>query len=170
MTIFALAAALLFQAAAPATAAGPMLAMPGFQDRPITAAYLLGKHRMDVRIDDVEGNTTVYHGAPLLAVLEDHGLEAKTMAGERKTAAQVVVVTARDGYTVVFSVGELLAMRGAPRVYLVSETAAGPLPPEQGPVRLVVLGDRVRSSYALARVELRPIASNPGARATPQRG
>ena len=63
---------------------------------------------------------------PLLEVLEKNGLDLKTMAGERKSAAEVVLVTARDGYTVVFSVGELRANRANPKVFLVSETRMDP--------------------------------------------
>ena len=91
----------------------------------------------------------------LLEVLETNGLDLKTMAGERKSAASVVVVTARDGYTVVFSVGELRANRANPKVFLVSETAMEPLPENEGPVRLIVHGDPVRSSYGLATIELK---------------
>jgi hypothetical protein len=53
--------------------------------------------------------------------------------------------------------------RADPRVFLVSETAAGPLPENEGPVRLIVHGDRVRSPYGLADVELRYVSQNPGA-------
>jgi len=143
----------------------PALRIPGSPDRPIPAASLLGRDRRDVRIEDAQGNIIVYHGLSLLEVLEKNGLETRTMAGERKVAPAVVVATARDGYTVVFSVGELLMHRGDPRVYLVSESAAGPLPESEGPVRLMVYGDRVRSAYGLARIELRYLAENRPSRA-----
>jgi len=84
------------------------------------------------------------------------------MAGQRKTAPAIVVVTSRDGYTVAFSMGELLMHRSDPRVFLVAESAAGPLPENEGPVRLMVLGDRARSAYGLRIVELRYVAQNPG--------
>jgi len=118
---------------------------------------------MDVRMEATEGDAVVYHGLPLLEAIERAGVETRTMAGQRKTAPAIVVATARDGYTVVFSMGELLMHRSDPRVYLVSETASGPLPENEGPVRLIVLGDRVRSSYGLKSVELRYVAQNPGA-------
>jgi hypothetical protein len=118
---------------------------------------------MDVRIEAADGDAVVYHGLPLLDAIERAGVETRTMAGQRKTAPAIVVATARDGYTVVFSLGELLMHRSDPRVYLVSETASGPLPENEGPVRLIVLGDRVRSSYGLKSVELRYVSQNPGA-------
>ena len=108
-------------------------------------------------------DAVVYHGLPLLEVLEKAGLDTRSMAGQRKVAPAIVVVTARDGYTVAFSVGELLMHRADPRVFLVAESAAGPLPENEGPVRLFVQGDRVRSPYALKTVELRYVAKNAAA-------
>ena len=162
------AASLLFLAAGIAAAADPsappVLKMPGAPDRPIEPASILGPGRSDVRIEDSHGDVTIFHGFPLLDVLEQNGLDSKTMAGQRKIAAAVVVVTARDGYAVVFSVGELLMHRGDPRVFLAAETGAGLLPVTEGPIRLVVLGDRVRSPYALARFELKYLVDNTPAR------
>ncbi|MGH9392078.1 MAG: hypothetical protein ACRD1Z_20940 [Vicinamibacteria bacterium] len=139
----------------------PTLRIPGVAGRSITPVSLLGAGRMDVIVEGVEGDV-VYHGLPLLEVIEKSGLETRTMAAGRKVAPAIVVATARDGYTVAFSVGELLMHRSDPRVYLVAETAAGPLPENEGPVRLIVLGDRLRSAYALKSIELRYVAQNPG--------
>jgi hypothetical protein len=159
----AVAGAIALSAAAvgfAAQAAPPVLKMPGRPDAPISRESLLGNDERDVRMEDVQGNVTIYHGQPLLEVLEKGGLEVKTMAGERKSAAAAVVVKARDGYTVAFSVGELRNARSNPKVFLVSEAGMDPLPENEGPVRLIVYGDPVRSSYALATIELRYLAEN----------
>ena len=139
----------------------PVLKMPGAADKPIATASLVGRVARDVRLEDTAGNITVYHGLPLLEVLESNGLDLKTMASERQTAATVVLASGREGYTVVFSVGELRMDRANPKVFLVAETSAGPLPEDQGPVRLIVYGDRARSAYGLARIELKALAENP---------
>jgi hypothetical protein len=144
--------------------APPLLRMPGLPDRPLDPALLVGKDRSDVRVEESQGDVTLYHGMPLLEVLEKSGLETKAMASQRKLAPGVVLVAARDGYSVVFSIGELLMHRGDPRVFLVAETAQGPLAENQGPVRLIVLGDRSRSSYALAKIEVRYLVENPAER------
>jgi hypothetical protein len=145
----------------PARAASPpVLKIPASPDRSISPESLLGADRSDVRQEDAQGDVTVYHGLPLLSVLEKSGVDTKTMPGQRRLATAIVVVTARDGYTVVFSAGELLMHRADPRVFLVAETAAGPLPENEGPVRLIVYGDRTRSSYALARIELKFLTEN----------
>jgi hypothetical protein len=138
----------------------PTLRVPGSPDRAIEASSLLGPGAMDIRIEDVGGDVTVYHGMPLLEVLERNGLDVKTMAGQRKSAAAVVLATARGGYAVVFSIGELRANRANPKVFLVAETSEGPLPDDEGPVRLVVYGDLVRSPYALSRIEVKTLAEN----------
>ncbi len=148
--------------AATLRAAGPapVVRVPGSPDRPLDPSSLLGSGQRDVRLENSQGDVTVYHGLPLLEVLEKSGLDLKTMAGERKSAAEVVLATARDGYTVVFSIGELRLNRANPKIFLVSESASGPLPDNEGPVRLIVYGDVVRSAYGLARIELRTLAEN----------
>jgi beta-phosphoglucomutase-like phosphatase (HAD superfamily) len=154
-------ATLLFTAAALfAAEAPPVLRLPGAPDRPIAPESLVGRISRDVRLESKDGDVTIYHGAPLLEVLEKNGLDLRTMAGERRSAAQVVLATARDGYTVVFSVGELSMNRANPKVFLVAESAAGPLPDNEGPVRLIVYGDVIRSPYGLARIELKVLAEN----------
>jgi hypothetical protein len=158
--LVSLAALLILNLPAAAASPPPVLKIPGSPDRPITPESLLGADRSDVRQEDAQGDVTVYHGLSLLSVLEKSGVDSKTMAGQRRLAAAVVVVSARDGYTVVFSAGELLMHRADPRVFLVAETAAGPLPENEGPVRLIVYGDRSRSPYALARIELKFLAEN----------
>ena len=154
----ALSAAVASAATAPA--ASPVLKVPGKTDQPLAPESLLGSDSRDVRMEDSQGNVTVYHGRPLLEVIEKAGLDVKTMAGERQSAATVVLARARDGYTVAFSVGELRANRANPRVFLVSETSMEPLPENEGPVRLIVYGDTVRSAYGLAMIEVRVLAEN----------
>lgn len=154
---------LAFFAADLAAAASPppVLHLPGGADRPIAPESLLGPDRVDVRREDAQGDVTIFHGLSLLEVLEKNGLETKTMPSQRRLAPAVVVITARDGYTLVFSLGELLMHRADPRVFLVAESASGPLPENEGPVRLVVYGDRARSAYGLAKIEVKLLAENP---------
>lgn len=156
----ALVLALLAAASVCAAQAPPILRMPGAPDRPIAPESLLGRDSRDARLEDANSGVTIYHGMPLLAVLEKNGLDLRTMAGQRKTAAEVVLATGRDGYTVVFSMGELQMNRANPKVFLVAESGAGPLPENEGPVRLIVYGDVVRSAYGLARIELKVLADN----------
>jgi len=156
---FSTATLLLAAAVLSAQPAPPVLRAFG-SDHTIAPSSLLGKNSRDVRLEDTSGNVTIYHGLPLLEVLESNGLDLKTMASERLTAPDIVLAVGRDGYTVAFSVGELRLERANPKVFLVAETASGPLPENQGPVRLIVYGDKARSAYGLARIELKSLAEN----------
>jgi len=153
-------AALLLAAAVLSAQSSPPVLRAFGADHTIAPDSLLGKNARDVRLEDTSGNVTIYHGVPLLEVLEKNGLDLKTMASERQTAADIVLASARDGYTVVFSIGELRLERANPKVFLVAETASGPLPQNEGPVRLIVYGDKARSAYGLARIELKALAEN----------
>ncbi len=153
-------AALLWAALAAAAPAPPSLKVPGRADQAVAPESLLGRDERDVRLEDSQGDVTIYHGRTLLEVLEKGGLDVRTMAGEREAGAAVVLASGRDGYTVAFSVGELLAARSNPKVYLVADRNGEPLPENEGPVRLVVYGDVVRSAYGLATIELRYLAKN----------
>lgn len=160
----AIALAFLIAPLAAAASPPPVLRLPGGADEPITPDSLLGADRVDVRREGEHGDVTIFHGLSLLEVLEKGGLETKTMLSMRKLAPAIVVVTGRDGYTVVFSLGELLMHRADPRVFLVAESASGPLPENEGRERIIVYGDRARSAYGLARIEVKLLAENPPAK------
>ena len=152
-----LAAPLLIAATASAPAP-PVLRIPGQTEKPVTPESLLGRDQRDVRIEETNGDVTVYHGMPLLAVLEKNGLDLKTMAGERQSAAAVVLASGRDGYTVVFSVGELRDNRANHKVFLGEEKEGEKRKKEKGKGRGSVVGEGVRSGGALATIELKNLA------------
>ena len=91
MALLALFAGLSCAASIEAEQPPPVLKMPGAADRPLAPASLSGRGRMDVRVEETGGSVVIYHGMPLLEVLDRAGLDSKTMAGERKTAAAVVI-------------------------------------------------------------------------------
>ena len=67
---------------------------------------------------------------------------------------QLVAAAASDGYTVTFSLGELLEEHGNREIYVVFDGDGKPLPEKDRPVRLVVLGDTkpARSIYAVQTI------------------
>jgi len=150
--------------AAAADSKSVLLRVPGSPDSAISAESLQKVAPRDVSIETEHGGKVVYRAIPLLDVLEKAGLETQGMAAGRKLAAAIVVVAARDGYTAVLSVGELLANRADPRVFLSAGTTSGALPEEQGPVRLVVTGEKTRSVFGLSAIEVRFVAENRPAR------
>ena len=171
---FAPAAAFVLLFAGPLLAADPasVLRMPGAPDETIAPESLLGKSARDVRVEEGSGNVTIYHGLPLLDVLEKNGLDVKSMASERATAATVVLVSGRDGYTVVFSIGELRMERanpqGLPRRRDVRRTVAGQPgadPPDRPrrpcPVGLRPGEDRAEGPRRKRSAQVNPARSGP---------
>jgi hypothetical protein len=154
----ALALILLSRGAQSVDAPPPILRIPGAADVSVTVENLRKAGTHEIPVTSEKGESVTYKGVPLLDVLEGGGLEIKTMAADRRLAPAIVVATARDGYTVAFSVGELAMHRSDPRVFLAGETTGGALPTDQGPVRLVVTGQRARSVFALAQIEVRILA------------
>jgi len=84
-------------------------------------------------------STVTYEGVALTEILQKAGSPlGKEMRG--KALASYVLVTARDGYRVVFALPELDPdFTDASRQIILADTADGaPLPEKQGPVRIVV--------------------------------
>jgi DMSO/TMAO reductase YedYZ molybdopterin-dependent catalytic subunit len=79
-------------------------------------------------------------GVPLRALLSLLGVpEGKDLRGP--WLRRVVVVEAADGYTVVYALAELDPVYKAEPVLLADRRDGRPLGPEEGPLRIVALGD-----------------------------
>jgi len=108
------------------------------------------------------GKSQEMEGVPLAKILAAFGYEVGPMgkdvapAEKRPGFKKVVVVTARDGFQAVFSCAELSDEIGATRALLVWKADGKPLPPEQGPIRLVVPTDKEasRSAWAVQKIEV----------------
>ncbi len=117
----------------------------------LTAADLAKLPRATVTL--VSGVTSVYQGVWLHDILEKAGVPQ----GERlrgKALASYVLAEAKDGYAVLFSLGELDPSFTKGDI-LVADTLDGkPLAAEQGPFRLVVASDKpgARSVRMLTRL------------------
>jgi len=87
--------------------------------------------------------TATYEGVALAEILQKAGAPlGKLLRG--KALASYVLVTARDGYRVVFALPELdLDFTDASRKIILADTADGkPLTEKQGPVRIVVPNEK----------------------------
>lgn len=101
------------------------------------------------------GKEQVYTG-PLLADVAAR-MGAPSRAGLRGAALSMVVIAeARDGYRVVFSLGELDPLLGKAQVIVATTCNGAALNPEDGPYRLAVKGDErgARSVRQLANLRL----------------
>src|SRR5262249_61347725 len=100
------------------------------------------------------GATQRVRGVPLQKTLAEVGVErgerGPSLAPPKKVRGlrQAVVVTARDGFQSVFSVGELWPGVGPTRVLVVDQVDGKPLDAAEGPLRLLVLTDQAPSPSA----------------------
>jgi hypothetical protein len=93
------------------------------------------------------GKETVYSGTPLVEVLKVGGLLLSGMAGIRDIVTMTVIVEATDGYRALFSLAEL-DPELTDRVTLLADTKDGaPLPPREGPFRIIVPGDKLPARW-----------------------
>ena len=158
------------EVASTATAGGDgAIEITGLVDRPgpLTVADLqrLPTETVDVTYESGEGSQAhTFTGVRLFAVLEQVGLTVG--ADERNPLLlRYLVLSAKDGYQVVLSGGELDPNFGNAPILLAWEQDEQPLTGEDGPLRLVVPGDKRggRYVYGIVRIEVLSIAGTPEA-------
>ena len=100
---------------------------------------------------DMDGSKVDYEGVALTEILKKAGIAfGKEMRG--KALAGYVLAEARDGYQVVFSLGELDPGVVGTRVIVADQRDGKPLSAQQGPIRLVVTSDK-RPARSVRMVE-----------------
>jgi DMSO/TMAO reductase YedYZ molybdopterin-dependent catalytic subunit len=107
----------------------------------------------------VEGKTNTYRGVALADLLSRVGAPAgKALRGPE--LRDVVLVSAKDGYTVGLALAETDALFRKDRVLLADSVDGAPLPEGLGPYRLVVEGDQrgARLARMVTTIELRRLA------------
>ena len=113
------------------------------------------------------GGSRAVLGVPLDKLLERQGLSPGRMGDDGKETGKgwrrVVVASAPDGFQAVFSVAELTPHLGATRALVAWKIDDKPLPADRGPLRLVVLTDKIasRSVHALSRLEVVELGKSP---------
>jgi DMSO/TMAO reductase YedYZ molybdopterin-dependent catalytic subunit len=108
-----------------------------------------------VSIPEKDGTTASYQGVPLREILKKAGVPfGKDLRG--KALASYIIAKARDGYEVVFSLGELDAAFGNESILIADKVDGKPLFDYQGPLRLVCPNDKAgaRSVRMLDTIEL----------------
>jgi len=121
----------------------------------LTSADLAGLPHETVSIEEQDGTKTAYQGVPLHAILAKagipmgHGLRGKALAA-------YVLASAKDGYQMIFSLGELDPDFGNAHILVADKRNGEPLFGYQGPLRLVVGGDKhgARSVRMLEKLEV----------------
>jgi DMSO/TMAO reductase YedYZ molybdopterin-dependent catalytic subunit len=111
--------------------------------------------RESVETADPDGTKTTYEGVPLQEILKKAGIPCgRQMRG--KDLAGYVLASAKDGYEIVFSLGELDPDLGGVRAIVADKRDGKPLFQYQGPIRLVLPGDKAgaRSVRMLEKLEV----------------
>lgn len=146
--VFLLAAALAAQTA-------PKLAISGDLPEPLELE-LTGLPRETATLLDEKTNRRVpYEGVTVEAILQKAGLPVgKELRG--KALAIYLLAEAKDGYQVVFSLGELDPSLSGARVIVADRREGKPLSDYEGPLRLIVDGDKrpARSVRMLQKLEV----------------
>ena len=102
-----------------------------------------------------DGNTTTYEGVLLYDILAKAGWQfGRGMTG--KGMASYVIVIAKDGYQVVFSLAEIDPMFGGAKVIIADKADGAALPGREKPFRVVAPGEKMhaRSIYSLVKIEV----------------
>jgi DMSO/TMAO reductase YedYZ molybdopterin-dependent catalytic subunit len=120
----------------------------------VTAADLAAYPRETIELTEEDGAKFKYEGVSLQAVLKKAGIPIGSIRG--KNLAAYVLASAKDGYQVVFSLGELDPTFGNEKVLIVDKRDGKPLFAYQGPLRLVVAGDKAgaRDVRMLEKIEV----------------
>ena len=109
------------------------------------------------------GTVHTFSCVPLASVLAAAGAPADFAMGggaaptvKNPQMRQVVVVTGRDGYRVVFSLAEILPMVGGRTVWAALAEDGKPLSDSDGPVRLIVPDDKMpsRAVHEIGSIEI----------------
>jgi len=107
----------------------------------LSAADLAAFQRQTIRVTDEQGRQVEYGGVPIAEILEKAGAPlGKELKGPNMALA--VIARAPDGYRVLFSMTEF-DRAFSDRVILLADRRDGkPLDSRDGPLRLVVPGDK----------------------------
>lgn len=112
-----------------------------------------------VKAADHGGKEAEWTGVPLYQVLQHAGMSfGDTLRGP--ALARYVLVTASDGYRAVFALPELDPRCTDDPVLLCETMSGAPLPPETGPLRLVLPRERRHFRWVrqVVRIEVRKAA------------
>ena len=151
----ALSAAL---AATPALAEDLKLTGPAGQTDTLTAAQFAALPHVSLTVT-IEGKTMAFQGVPLTTLLARVGApQGETLRG--KALADVVLVTARDGYVVALALADTDAKMRKEQVILADRMNGAPLPDTAAPYRLVVEGDlrAARTARMVTAISVRSLS------------
>jgi DMSO/TMAO reductase YedYZ molybdopterin-dependent catalytic subunit len=125
------------------------------------AALAALPHQDVTAFDFHEKRDHVYTGVPVRDLLANAGVEfGEKLRG--KGLRQVVIVHCRDHYDIVFALAEFDDAFNSRAILLVDREDGQPLPEGQGPLRLVVPGDKRPARWARMVTSLEVVSVGAG--------
>ncbi len=124
------------------------LRIGGDVERPITlkGADLAKLSRQTLQVQDHEGRESLYEGVAVVELLRLAGVPlGKDLRGERMLT--YLVVEAADGYRVVFALPEIDPAFTDRTILLVDRRDQQPLSPHEGPLRIIVPGEKRQARW-----------------------
>jgi hypothetical protein len=113
---------------------------PEGQQRSVSLADLAAMPHQSATLASEHGPAKRYDGVPLTLLLQSVGASAgKALRGP--ALANMVVVSAQDGYRVVLALAETDPGVRSEKILLADRAEGAPLPANEGPFRLVIEGD-----------------------------
>jgi len=119
----------------------------------LTAADLAALPRDTATVSFHEAPARHYEGVPVHALLREAGVRADSTRG--RALGLRVVVEAADGYRVVLSLAELDPTLPDRRALLADQVDGAPLPGNEAPFRLLLVGDPRHNRWARQVVAIR---------------
>jgi DMSO/TMAO reductase YedYZ molybdopterin-dependent catalytic subunit len=148
---------------APLSAGGVQILVAGKAAATFTESDLANLPRSSITAGAHDEKPSLWEGVALAELLRRAGAPTDKQLRGREMA-KFVRVTAADGYQVVFSLTELDAAFGDRNVLLVDRQDGHPLSQKDGPLRLVVMGDKrpARWIREVETIEVVDGSSGPG--------
>jgi DMSO/TMAO reductase YedYZ molybdopterin-dependent catalytic subunit len=146
------------QPAVPAGRQGAALFVGGevVGERSWTMADLAALPQVEVKTVEKDGKAVTFKGVSLASILQGSG----TPFGEQLRGAALslaVLVKAADGYQAIFALAELDPAMTDKQVLLAEQADGQPLPPEVGPLRLIVPDEKRHARWVRRVISLEVI-------------
>ncbi len=122
----------------------------------VTAAQIANLPHVSVEVSDHD-NPAKFEGVPLSVVLSGAGIPlGDTLRGPR--LAEVLLVSASDGYHVAFALAEVDPAFAVREIILADKRDGKALGPKEGPYRIVAPGDKRPARWIRQVTELKVMA------------
>jgi hypothetical protein len=138
----------------PVGAQAPLTVEVNGTSRQVAATDLQTLARDSARMVFHEQPAVVYYGVALAGVLHIAGVRTDSLRGPALSTR--LVVEASDGYRVVLTLADLDPSLGGRRILLADRVDGKPLPADEAPWRLIIVGDQrpARSARQVVRIRV----------------